>query len=267
MTTTEILGKEKAPISEYFYSLQGEGRYTGYPAFFVRYRGCNLLCGRDMKTDSEHPDAEWECDTIDVWRKGKMMTNKELVDKMNEEFQFIDRLFNQDAHLILTGGEPLLHMRRLECFIEYVDGLLADESFPHFHTPFVEIETNGTITPTEYLLRRVNQWNVSVKLHNSGQPLDMRVIDDALETFAQASRVAGSVDLKPVITHPNDIFQVQEIVEKYGWSESNVVLMPGGSTQQQLDENSKLVAEQCKAFGYRMSSRLQVIIWNEVTGV
>ena len=31
-------------INEIFYSLQGEGYYTGTPAIFIRFSGCNLKC-------------------------------------------------------------------------------------------------------------------------------------------------------------------------------------------------------------------------------
>ncbi len=31
-------------VNEIFYSLQGEGRFTGTPAVFVRSRGCNMQC-------------------------------------------------------------------------------------------------------------------------------------------------------------------------------------------------------------------------------
>ncbi|MDE7369022.1 MAG: 7-carboxy-7-deazaguanine synthase QueE, partial [Muribaculaceae bacterium] len=31
-------------INEIFYSLQGEGYWTGLPAVFIRLSGCNLKC-------------------------------------------------------------------------------------------------------------------------------------------------------------------------------------------------------------------------------
>ena len=31
-------------VNEIFYSLQGEGRWTGRPAVFIRMSGCNLSC-------------------------------------------------------------------------------------------------------------------------------------------------------------------------------------------------------------------------------
>ena len=35
---------KKIKISEMFYSIQGEGFYTGVPSIFLRTFGCNLTC-------------------------------------------------------------------------------------------------------------------------------------------------------------------------------------------------------------------------------
>ena len=112
----------KLAISEVFYSIQGEGITSGYPAVFVRLGGCNLMCGgMGTQFDKElHNNATWRCDTI----------------------------------------EPLIQQNALKCFIEYIDLL--------YKNVYIEIETNGTIKPSDYLTKRIDQWNCSPKFENSG---------------------------------------------------------------------------------------------------
>lgn len=70
-------------INEIFYSIQGEGFYTGTPAVFVRFAGCNLIC---RFCDTKH-EAYTE------------MSDEEIVQKVSEY---------PCSHVILTGGEPSL---------------------------------------------------------------------------------------------------------------------------------------------------------------
>lgn len=94
-------------INEIFYSLQGEGRYTGTPAVFVRFSGCNLKC--DF------------CDTLH--QESKDMTEDEICEAVGRE---------KGIHVVLTGGEPSLQLTA-----SLIDKL-------HDIGKFVAVETNGT---------------------------------------------------------------------------------------------------------------------------
>jgi hypothetical protein len=43
--------------------------------------------------------------------------------------------------------------------------------------------------------------------------------------------------------------------------------MPSAQDQEELNKNTKLVTEICLENSYNFSTRLQIIIWNETTGV
>lgn len=94
-------------VNEIFYSLQGEGHYTGTPAVFVRFAGCNLRC--------------WFCDTD--FEKGDEMSEDEIVEAV---LQYPTR------YVVITGGEPSLQITASLC-----DKL-------HAHGLYLMMETNGT---------------------------------------------------------------------------------------------------------------------------
>ena len=96
-------------VNEIFYSLQGEGRWTGTPMVFVRLSGCNLRCPF--------------CDT--EFSAAQEMT----LDGMLAE---VRRTGGDCRRLLVTGGEPSLQV---------------DDAFVRtFHEAgyTIHIETNGT---------------------------------------------------------------------------------------------------------------------------
>lgn len=96
-------------VNEIFYSIQGEGRWAGRAAVFVRFSGCNLKCPF--------------CDT-DFTAYREMTANDILgeVSAVGGDCRFI----------VITGGEPTLQ----------VDAKLVD--LLHERGYYLAMETNGT---------------------------------------------------------------------------------------------------------------------------
>jgi organic radical activating enzyme len=98
-------------LAEIFYSVQGEGTWTGTPAVFVRLAGCNLSCAF--------------CDT------DYALTSLASVDEVVAQVRAVG---GACPMVILTGGEPLAQRATRTL----IDALRADGRRIH-------IESNGTI--------------------------------------------------------------------------------------------------------------------------
>lgn len=98
-------------LADIFYSVQGEGTFTGTPAVFVRLAGCNLSC--DF------------CDTD---------YSLKFFASVDDVVSRIRETGGECPMVILTGGEPLAQRETLEL----IDALRRDGRRVH-------IESNGTI--------------------------------------------------------------------------------------------------------------------------
>jgi organic radical activating enzyme len=233
-------------VSEQFYSIQGEGPTAGHPAYFLRLTACNLIC-----------DGSWTCDTINVWKRGIRKTFEEIDREFGGEMYY-DNL-RRGFKIVITGGEPLLQMAAVDDYIYY---LIQRCKLP----VAAEIETNGTIIPSETLLRLKHlQWNVSPKLSNSGMPYEKRFNKDAILAFG---RTAINAIFKFVVKNPEDIMEIEEdykiIVKNFP---NKLYLMPACETRKELEQNSFWVVEVCKNMGWRYCNRLQIAIYDKTVGV
>lgn len=98
-------------LSEIFYSVQGEGTWTGTPAVFVRLAGCNLAC--------DFCDTDYSLKFV--------ASVDDVVARVREEG-------GDCPMVILTGGEPLAQAATPAL----IEALRADGRRVH-------IESNGTI--------------------------------------------------------------------------------------------------------------------------
>lgn len=145
-------------LAEIFYSIQGEGAYTGTPAVFVRLAGCNLSC--------DFCDTDYSLKFFE--------TVEGVVDRVRD-------VGGSCPMVILTGGEPLAQRET----IAVIEALRRDGRRVH-------IESNGTlftelppdvwlcVSPKERVDPRMAQRANEVKLI-----VDGRVPEEWLDLFAE----------------------------------------------------------------------------------
>lgn len=236
------------PINEVFCSLQGEGRLAGVPSVFVRTAGCNLRC--------------WFCDSYNTsWEpSGAWLDVDSIVDEV--------RSYEQAEHVVLTGGEPLIH----EASVQLLDEL----SEAGYHTT---VETNGTI----HRDAAIDLASVSPKLASSTPTAERDPKGDGEwaerheERRIDVDALAALVDdyesqLKFVVTDSDDLPEIAAVVDRIREAATTevrndeVLLMPEGMTRDQLDRTRNEVAELAIAHGYRYTPRLHVDLWNDAKG-
>ncbi len=214
-------------IAECFFSIQGEGVTAGAPTVFIRLQGCSVGC-------------RW-CDTKYSWDPagGHEVSLEALVE---EAAAFLCR------RVVVTGGEPL----ESPLFTPLVEALKARG----FTT---EVETSGTLPPPPV---PVDQWNVSVKLENSGVPEPKRINPDAIRAF-----LSLGAWWKFVVAHPRDVAEVLRLAERFALPRERILLMPEGIRREEILERSLWVVEECRRHGFRYSPRLHVLLWGARRGV
>lgn len=165
-------------VNEIFYSLQGEGYFSGTPSLFIRFSGCNLKCGF---CDTQH-------------QHGTEMTEEDIVERARA---------CKAQHVVITGGEPSLQLTE-----SLVDKL-------HEIGKYVAVETNGTHllpenvdwitlspkdafvtgTQSKIVLKRCNE----LKLVFTGAPLADYSMIDVAHYFLQPCDVSNEAKNKEIL--------------------------------------------------------------------
>lgn len=112
-------------IHSIFYTIQGEGPFSGSPAVFIRLAGCNLQC----------PGCDTDYTSI---RRG--FTPDAIVNIAGQTFKALHVHSPRNGLAVITGGEPF----RQE--IGILINKLIDYGF------YVQVESNGTLPPPDRLI-------------------------------------------------------------------------------------------------------------------
>ncbi|WP_435178712.1 7-carboxy-7-deazaguanine synthase QueE [Halorussus sp. AFM4] len=232
------------PINELFESLQGEGRLAGVPSVFVRTSGCNLRC--------------WFCDSYHTSWEPTHATMS--VDEVLSEVES----YGAD-HVVLTGGEPMLH--------DAVVPLLRELDDRGYHTT---VETNGTIHRDV----PIDLASVSPKLASStptperdpkgdgewAERHEQRRVDlDALAALVESY----DFQLKFVVSERDDVAEIRDLLDRLRDAaaveirDTDVLLMPEGATRERIAETRPVAAELAQEYGFRYTPRLHVTLWND----
>jgi len=284
----------KLKVAELFYSIQGEGRYTGVPSIFLRTFGCNFTCAGfgmpkgQLSTEADEvarthneietffkyeelPLVKTGCDSYASWHPSfkdlsPMLTTDAIVDRIMELLPYNEW---RDEHLVITGGEPLLGWQR-----SYPD-LLEHSKMSNLKE--ITFETNGTQPLStefnEYLFQEWTRFgrdyeqltfSVSPKLSVSGEKWQDAIKPDIVKSYQDI----GHTYLKFVVANEEDVKEAEQAVSEYrsaGFSGS-VYLMPVGGVDEIYKMNNRNVAELAMKMGMRYSPRLQVDIWRNAWG-
>lgn len=228
----------RIPISEIFYSIQGEGKYAGHPSVFVRVGGCNLRCPGfgEIGCDSYYAvDRAYQ-------KEWKSLSIEEIKKEISKYLKF-------NPHLVITGGEPMLYYNKLYPLVEWFDNLIT-------------IETNATIGIDfeKYPKYKDVVFAMSVKLSNSGEEYNKRVKKDVIKSYAQNApksffKFVIDMDLK------NEIVDITEKIRL------PIYCMPLGASKEELEKNAQFVFEFCLKNGYCYSDRIHIRLFGKKKGV
>lgn len=222
--------------------IQGEGFSAGVPAVFLRFAGCNLDCGAHGGT--------WACDSREVWKRSKDVTVAGWVEYLKESNQFLP-VVNRRMHVVLTGGEPLLHVDSIKEISNYFASL-------GLGMPYFEIETNGSIYSDRFLKIYIEQVNCSLKLENSGEPIVKRINPRAIQEIIDHPNSW----FKFVVSNEFDWEEISQLIGNHNIPYNKIILMPAGATRKELYETGPIAWKMSCDHLVRYCDRYQVRVWD-----
>lgn len=140
-------------ISEIFSSIQGEGRFAGHPAIFIRFAGCSVGCGF---CDTKHAQ---QCNPVYRQPTENMRLLEPQAQKekwysltIQEVCEYVSELIEQSSTnkrkrielIVITGGEPFEQPAALKELCIALEQMACDENDVSDGIS-IHVETSGTV--------------------------------------------------------------------------------------------------------------------------
>lgn len=249
-------------LVEHFYSIQGEGKYTGTPSLFIRFGGCNMKCeGFGCIEKSQTGVNVLGCDTVYAVNKEHFSHSWIPITQTQTLLNILDLYDLPDGvDIVLTGGEPLIYANE-EIFVDFLDTL--DKRGYR-----ITFETNGSLAIDfeKYPVYKNCIFALSVKLSNSNESFKKRVNGAVIYSLASSAKEAFfkfSIDTESINLGLEE--EIENIILHS--PQTKVYCMPLGGSKEEVEKNTEPLIEFCKSKGYNFSDRLHIRIWDKNKGV
>jgi 7-carboxy-7-deazaguanine synthase len=295
--------EKKYYYSEIFYSIQGEGHYTGTPTAWIRFFLCNLQCdgfGQLNPTDPNTYELPYEtfdvstvkrvedlpvwdkgCDSSYTWSKryrhlmGQATANElanKVTDVLKNEYNpkglFLHPVSGQHQHLCITGGEPLMKHAQ-----EAVVGILKELKKQNNLPASITFETNGTQPLTEEFVDYMN--NIEPEIFFSVSPKLWTVAGERPEKAIKPENVAEYMSISPygqlkfVMGNKDEQWtEMESVIKQFRDAGVNlpVWVMPVGAREEEQNATAGDVARRAFQRGYSVAARVHVHLFGNAIG-
>ena len=297
------MDEKKYYYSEIFYSIQGEGQYTGVPTAWIRFFLCNLQCNGFGQIDPTNPDTyelpfeNFDVSSVDrvedlpVWDKGcdssytwakkfkglmgyetpTVLANKItdiLRTKENPNGLFLHPVSKQQQHLCFTGGEPLMVLTQ-----NAIIGIYKEFEKQNNVPVSMTFETNGTQKLKQEFIDWASSINseiffsVSPKLWTvSGEKKEKAIKPEVVSDYYNLSK---SGQLKFVVGDNDDQWnEMESIIKEFRDAGVHypVWVMPVGAREEEQTATAGKVAQRAFKRGYNVAARVHVYLFGNAIG-
>lgn len=229
-------------VVEIFASIDGEGKFAGIPAIFIRLAGCNLSCS-------------W-CDSRYAWSKNELSYTEMSIDEIINKVDTLSLKYGI-SHITLTGGEPLI--------AKDVDTLIDNLITSDFHY-IVNIETNGAVKlkrwAEKYYHRSDILFTMDWKCPSSGMNKYMKEDNLRALSYRHSNEYHINDIVKFVVGSKEDLEEVKRVIHMHVLPAQDYYISPVFGMIEPKDIVEFILNERLAQYGARIQIQLHKVIWD-----